>query len=180
LALTPTPILFEPQANSRLALIAWASIFGIVSLSEIAALVLGILGWKSASGKAAFVVALALPLLGLPFFLLLSCEWRQSRTPATRQGNTLPDRTSLPPFPASPPFGRLKTQYGFVALTRDGRDVEPGGSREFGFAPLLTETSEFPVKLTEVRAFFRRTRAIQTTGFNNTPLPQVNKPPQPL
>jgi serine/threonine protein kinase/WD40 repeat protein len=43
----------------------WLGCLGLTSICEIAAIVLGIIGWKSGTGKAAVIVAVALPLLGL-------------------------------------------------------------------------------------------------------------------
>jgi len=48
----------------------WIGAFGITSLCEIAAIVLGILGWKSSTGKAAVIVAALLPVLVVPVSLI--------------------------------------------------------------------------------------------------------------
>ena len=62
------------------------------------------------------------------------------------------------------------TQYGFLALTKDGREVEHTGGYTSGFTNLLTETSEFPVRLDEVRVFQIRTRPVRSIEFKNVPL----------
>jgi hypothetical protein len=46
-------------------------VFGLTSLCEIAAIVLGILGWRSGAGKVAVIVAVLLPVLAVPGLLLL-------------------------------------------------------------------------------------------------------------
>jgi hypothetical protein len=67
-------------------------------------------------------------------------------------------------------FEKPATQYGFLALTREGRALENTGGGSSGFTNLLTETFEFPVKLDEVKGFLRRTRPIQGVEFKNVPL----------
>ena len=56
---------------ARLGGLQWIGAFGIISLCEIAAIVLGILGWKSGEGKAAVIVAAVLPLLVVPGSLIV-------------------------------------------------------------------------------------------------------------
>ena len=52
--------------QTRLGALLWVGVFGITCLCEIAAIVLGILGWKSGTGKAAVIVAAVLPFLVVP------------------------------------------------------------------------------------------------------------------
>jgi serine/threonine protein kinase len=61
-------------------------------------------------------------------------------------------------------------QLNFVALTKDGRQVERTGQRLVGQENSMTETFEFPVKLEEIKAFQFRTRPIKTVEFKNVPL----------
>ncbi len=52
--------------------IAWPLMVGLVALCELAAFVLGLLGWKFWAGKAAVLVAVLLPVLAVPVTLLMS------------------------------------------------------------------------------------------------------------
>ncbi|HWB59204.1 MAG TPA: ankyrin repeat domain-containing protein, partial [Chthoniobacteraceae bacterium] len=62
------------------------------------------------------------------------------------------------------------TQYSFIALLRDGRELKHTGFGGGGFPNLTTETSTFPVALAEVKAFRLRTSPIKTVEFKNVPL----------
>ncbi len=66
LALPVLLLAFGLPLHSRLGALQWLGVFGITSLCEIAAIVLGILGWKSGAGKAAVIIAAVLPLLAVP------------------------------------------------------------------------------------------------------------------
>jgi len=46
--------------------VIWIGVIGITSICELAAFVLGILGWRSGTGKAAVIVAAVLPFLAVP------------------------------------------------------------------------------------------------------------------
>ena len=62
------------------------------------------------------------------------------------------------------------TQYSFIALLRDGRELKHTGFGGGGYPNLTTETSTFPVALAEVKAFRLRTSPIKTVEFKNVPL----------
>ena len=71
-----------------------------------------------------------------------------------------------------------------IRLTKDERVVEHTALRTFGCTNLLsfdrssTETSEFPVRLDEVRVFQIRTRPVRSIEFKNVPLLPSAKPPE--
>ncbi len=52
--------------QTPLAISLWLGAIGITSLCELAAIVLGIIGWKSGAGKTAVIVAAVLPFLAVP------------------------------------------------------------------------------------------------------------------
>ncbi|MBI5821584.1 MAG: protein kinase [Verrucomicrobia bacterium] len=60
-----------PQTPPAISL--WLGVIGITSLCELAAIVLGIIGWKSGAGKTAVIVAAVLPFLVGPGSLVASC-----------------------------------------------------------------------------------------------------------
>jgi serine/threonine protein kinase len=66
-------------------------VIGATALCEIAALVLGILGWKSSAGKAAVIVAVALPLVAVPALLVMDYQSSSARPPGREAGQVQTD-----------------------------------------------------------------------------------------
>jgi serine/threonine protein kinase len=68
--------------QTRLGALMWMGVFGVTSIVELAALVFGIMGWKSGTGKAAVLVAAVLPFLAVPGSL--AAYWMMGRASQQR------------------------------------------------------------------------------------------------
>jgi hypothetical protein len=63
-----------------------------------------------------------------------------------------------------------KSQVNFLAVLHDGRLIRCSGSHSTAMGATATETSSFPVKLSEIKAFRVRIRPIQTLEFKDVRL----------